>query len=144
MSDAALTRLKIKAADATDLSIIAALLQDAVVTVGDIGFWQDGDQRHLALVCSRFCWESPAQQQRAHTALLINNVQQVQYKNIDRAQSGRILNVLSVQTPTAHVVDVVFAENAVLRCTINALEVFLSDLHEPWPTQFTPHHPDQL
>ena len=69
--------LHLGAADADDLTILSALIQDAVLTVADIAW--DGSARRLALLVNRFRWEdrriTDGQQpaERVRSILLIND-----------------------------------------------------------------------
>src|SRR5690606_13693569 len=47
--------LAIRAEDADDLRVLAALAQDAVLSVGDMGY--DPKSRRFSLLLSRFRWE---------------------------------------------------------------------------------------
>ncbi len=35
----------------------------------------------------------------------------------------------------------VFSGNTAVKLEVNAVEVFVQDLGEPWPTMWRPHHP---
>jgi hypothetical protein len=52
MSDAP---LKLSAADAEDLQVIAAICQDALVPVGEMAFLQD--EKRFVLALNRFRWD---------------------------------------------------------------------------------------
>ena len=47
--------IKLRACSLEDLSLISALLQDAIVPIGDIAFLRD--EKSFVLVASRYCWE---------------------------------------------------------------------------------------
>ncbi len=132
-------RLRIKAVDAEDLAVLSALLQDSLVTVGDIALFQAEDKKQMALLCSRYCWENKDNTQRQHALLVINDVVQAQYKCIDRSKPAQILSILSLQLNHEEL-RIVFADDAVLRLNLQQPEIFLSDLADPWPTQFVPCH----
>jgi hypothetical protein len=132
-------RLRIKAVDAEDLAVLSALLQDSLVTVGDIALFQAEDKKQMALLCSRYCWENKDNTQRQHALLVINDVVQAQYKCIDRSNPAQILSILSLQLNDEEL-RIVFADDAVLRLSLQQPEIFLSDLADPWPTQFVPCH----
>ena len=47
--------LKLRAVDAEDLRVLAAVLQDALVPLGDIAYQKR--QKRVVLVANRFLWE---------------------------------------------------------------------------------------
>ena len=65
--------LRLRALDAGDLRVISALVQDAVVTVGEVA-WMKGHRRFAALV-NRFRWEGPTRTpERVRSLLVIEGV----------------------------------------------------------------------
>jgi hypothetical protein len=147
-------RLRLRAEDAEDLTVISAHLQDAVVAVADIAFLPA--ENRLAMVLNRFCWEcapqaeSPAGpgSQRVLAGMCLDTVRGVKTLGIDRAKRGHLLELLSIRVlPKAPggdaggcVVELLFAGGQALRVTADRLALRLEDLEEPYPTSWQPKH----
>jgi Protein of unknown function (DUF2948) len=126
--------LKLSAVDQEDLQVIAALLQDALVPVGDMRFL--ADEKRFVMVVSRFRWEnckdSPdaaldpglvdcSAYERVHCGLAFGGVARVRQRGIDPKDTGRILELLHLDTEPG-AVTLLFAGEA-------------------WPTPWRPSHP---
>ena len=48
-------QVRLRARSLADLSVMSALLQDAVVPIGDIAFLRE--ENSFVLVANRYCWE---------------------------------------------------------------------------------------
>jgi hypothetical protein len=159
-------QLRLRAEDAEDLRIIAAVLQDALVTMSDMEFLS-GDHC-FALVANRFRWENcdvadqaappPVQPiadtngyedpafapcssyERVNCGIRFDGVDHVRCKGVDRGDRGQILELLTFQIdPDA--VTLVFSGGAAVRLEGHAITCHLQDLGEPWPTTWRPQHP---
>jgi len=145
-------RLRLRAEDDEDLTVISACLQDAVVAVGDIA-WLPAERR-LAMVVNRFCWEcapgEPAKDsQRVLTGLSLENVRAVRTQGIDRTKRAHLMELLAVRLVPAGdeagaaagcTVEFRFSGNQALRAAADALALRLEDLEEPYPTAWRPKH----
>lgn len=143
-------RLRLKAEDEEDLTVLSTILQDALVPVGDIAYLPD--QRRLALVANRFCWEccpdeaairGDPLQQRVLTAFVIDHVTGVKSQGIDRKQRDHLLEVLAVRRVGdggGNAIDILFSDDQALRVTVERIGAKLEDLEEPYPTAFRPKH----
>ena len=133
--------LRLKAADLEDLSVIAAMLQDALAPVGDIAFVAEDSSFVMAL--NRFRWEAEAEggqpHERVHTGLRFDTVKQVQYRGIDRNDRARFLELLTISYDEG-VVVLHFAGDGAIRLEVEQLSCALGDLDEPWPTAWKPEH----
>ena len=145
-------KLKLRAEDEEDLSIVAACLQDALIAVGDIKYLPD-DQRFV-LIANRFCWEalpcdpdsvaSPADCfERVHSGLRFENVTAVRQRGIDKLDAGQLLELLTIQIEGKALV-LVFAGDAAIRLETSQPLCFIEDLDEPWPTKWRPSHAPDL
>ncbi len=141
-------KLKLRAEDEEDLSIVAACLQDALIAVGDIKYLPD-DQRFV-LVANRFCWEAmPCDHdsvaspddcfERVHSGLRFENVTAVRQRGIDKLDAGQLLELLTIQFEDEALV-LVFAGDAAIRLETSQPLCFIEDLDEPWPTKWRPSH----
>ncbi len=152
------TRLKLRAEDPEDLRVIAACLQDALVPLSDIHF-QEAERRFI-LVANRFRWENCpdlpeapdtnggdcASYERVNCGILFDNVSTVRRRGLDQRDRGRILELLTMDVEVSDdnrmAVMMVFAGGAAIRIEGVAIKCRISDIGEPWPTQFRPSHPD--
>lgn len=139
--------LKLRAVDTGDLAVIAAMLQDALAPIGDIAFLADEGRFVMAL--NRFRWEAEGEGQardsegrpheRVHAGLCFERVKSVHYRNIDRGDRSRFLELLTIACDEGRVV-LHFAEGAAIRLEVDELACYLGDLDEPWPTAWRPEH----
>ena len=150
--------LKLRAEDKADLAVVSAVLQDALVPLGDVAYF--ADEGSFVMAANRFRWERSAgaeggdgRHERVHVGLRFDGVESVQYRNIDLRDRGRFLSFLDVayeevadrdqgSGPQAARAMVLmrFAGDAAIRLTVNGLNCALADLGEPWPTAWKPEH----
>jgi hypothetical protein len=149
--------LKLRAADAEDLGVMSAILQDSLVTVAEMAYIPE--ERRFALVANRFRWEPQQAQpelppvkgpglERVLTGLCIDGVKTVSRKGFHPSDADRILSLLAVRIegegqdegkPMALILD--FAGGSSVRLEVEGIMCHLDDLGEPWPTKFQPKHP---
>jgi hypothetical protein len=154
-----MARLKLRAADAEDLAVLSAILQDSLVTIAEMAYLPD--ERRFALVANRFRWEPgpsptmpsakppkpPAKApsaERVLTGLCIDGVSAVSRRGFHLREADRILSLLAVRTegegtPAALILD--FAGGSSVRLEVDRIMCHLDDLGEPWPTPWRPNHP---
>lgn len=151
--DGAERPLNLGALDASDLQVISALMQDAVLPVTEITFQRS--KRRFALLLNRLRHEDvPAAQrlgrpvERVQTVLAISDVMGVESQGIDRRQTDMVLSLLSVAfkptTDGAGHVLLTFAGDGAIRLSVEALDVTLRDVTRPYvaPSGKVPKHPD--
>lgn len=137
--------LKLKAADLGDLTVISAMVQDALAPIGDMAWLPEEGSFVMAL--NRFRWEAENGEreegrrphERVHSGLRFDKVRNVQYRDIDPRDRGRYLELLAIACDEGNVV-IHFAGGAAIRLEVEALCCALSDLGEPWPTAWKPTH----
>ena len=162
-------RLKLSARDADDLAVIAACVQDALAPIGEMAYLPA--ERRFVLALNRFRWDrlsaaalaardsvgqtrrqrgdaafletgdSGPAYERVHSGLRFENVTAARTRNIDLRNRERILELLTIQAESGSV-SLVFAGDAVIRLEIAALQCYLEDFSDAWPTRWRPHHPD--
>ncbi len=158
MADASFTDadpapLMLRAESAEDLTIISALVQDAILPVTEIIY--DPRGRRLALLINRFRWEDRDQAERAGRAyervqalLVISDVLRVQSDGIDRKDADLILSLLSIEWQPgedgAGRVLLTFAGDGQISVTAECIDIDLRDVTRPYvaPSGHVPHHPD--
>ena len=146
--------LKLRAADAEDLAVISAILQDALVTVGEMAYLPE--EHRFVLVANRFRWERRHGERRANRAnaertlsgLCIDGVMGVRRRGFHPREQDRILSLLAIRAEAsasapdkAAALRLEFAGGGSIRLEVGRLLCHLDDLGEPWPTRFRPKHP---
>lgn len=136
--------LKLSAADAEDIAVLSALLQDAVIPISEMTFIT-ADQR-FAMVANRFRWEDAEGEpvegriyERVRCGVTFDRVLAVQRQNFDQSRRSQVFNLLSVEAGSGHV-DLVFAGGATVRLVMDQIVCHAEDFGEPWPTQWRPSH----
>jgi hypothetical protein len=158
--------LKLRARDADDLEMIAAILQDALVPRAEIKY--DPRERRFAVMLNRFRWEAAAREgdglaapvrpagrdgaadarfadqdagafERIHSALVFDRVRNVKHRGLEAAAKGGVLALLTVKLD-GNFVFISFAGGAEIRLEVDRFTCHLEDLGEPWPTVWRPQH----
>lgn len=150
-------RLTLFARSAEDLHAISAVLQDALVRVGDMKLYTDINR--FGLLVNRFRWEVAENNaaaepvdagrdqrfegavgfERVHCGVAFDNVRSVRMRGIDQDKRSRLLNLLAVQaTGTGLRLD--FSQDAAILLECQVIACQLRDLDEPWPTPWRPQH----
>jgi hypothetical protein len=146
-SDADEGPLRLRALDGDDLTVISALVQDAVVTVGEVGYLRR--HRRFAALVNRFRWEGPTRTpERVRSMLVIENVTAVRSQGVDPRDKDTVLSVLSLgwepgEDGTGRIL-VTLAGDGLLAVEVEALEVLLQDVTKPYvaPSRKAPSHPE--
>jgi hypothetical protein len=139
--------LKLRAADAEDLAVLSAILQDSLVAIGEMTYLPD--ENRFVLVANRFKWEpqvgsTPAKAERVLTGLCIDGVKAVSRRGFTPRDGDRILSLLALRTEgedTAGALILDFAGGSSVRLEVQQILCHLDDLGEPWPTRWRPKHP---
>lgn len=158
-------RIKLKARDEADLTILSACLQDALVPVREMAFLPK--QHRFVLVANRFRWEAQPEgplppelppeaeaeadapfaeaaatfYSRVNCGLCFDRVLSVKTRNLDLRRGDRLLSLLAIHAePDGRAVRLVFAGDAQIRLEVRGIVVLLEDLGEAWPTQWRPSH----
>ena len=141
------------AQDADDLTVISALVQDAVLTVADMTWRRQ--KREFAILLNRFRWEDRAAAERAgrryervRSVLMFGDVQAVRVQGIDRREGETVLSLLSlVWEPgadgTGRIV-MTFAGDGAVALDVETVDASLRDVTRPYiaPSGKAPAHRD--
>jgi hypothetical protein len=138
--------LKLRAEDGDDLAVIAACVQDALISVRDLTY--ERTEHRFTLVVNRFRWEGKPDGadgetvfERTHAAIIFSEVQGVSYRGFRRSEEDRILSLLTIRPGhKAGTIDLEFSGGATVRLKIGAIRVRVADIGEPWPTAWQPGH----
>lgn len=145
--------LRLKALDAEDLAVIAALAQDAVFPAAEMRW--DRKARRFALFLNRFRWEDASNAtarkrsfERVQAVLAFEDVTRVQTQGVDKSDPDVVFSVLSVAFQPGEDgggrVELTLAGDGVIALEVEALEVVLQDVTRPYvaPSGKAPTHPE--
>ena len=141
------TNLKLLANNTNDLKVISAHLQDSILTTKNIANLKKN--RLFLLEFNRFMWEDIEKgilrkNKRIRSILKIDNVISVQSKNINQENKDRFLEFLTIEvdenTNNNYNLDLIFAGDALIKVTVEVIEVYLDDQGEPWESKTEPKH----
>jgi hypothetical protein len=138
--------LRLLAEDATDLEVIAAAAQDALLKMGDASF--DKKARRFALLINRFRWETAEEKgpyERVRAALSFEGVLSARTRHVRQDAPEALASVLSVtflpaEEPPGGEVRLVLAGGGELSLDVECLDVTLVDIAQPWVTPRRPDH----
>jgi hypothetical protein len=143
--------LRLKALDADDLTVIAALVQDAVFPAAEMQW--DRKARRFAILLNRFRWEDAENaprhgHERVQSVLAFEDVMQVQTQGVDKSDPEMVFSLLSIAfTPgedgTGRI-ELTLAGDGAIAFEVEALEVILRDVTRPYgaPSGKAPSHPE--
>lgn len=155
--------LKLRAHDPQDMDVVAALLQDALVPLGDMKYLPA--ERRFVLVANRFRWHGDPEEderpvapepqaegedvsfddaglppfERVNSGICFDKVARVRYRGLKPGGNEEILSLLTI-TSEPKAVTLIFAGEAAVRLEVEAIRCHLEDLGQPWPTRWRPHH----
>ena len=142
--------LRLKALDAEDLGVIAALVQDAVFPASEMRW--DRKARRFALLLNRFRWEDKGAgrhaPERVQSLLAFDTVVAVSSQGIDRTDKDMILSLLSISFESdadgaGHIL-LTLAGDGAIRLQVEAIEATLKDVTRPYvaPSKSVLQHDD--
>ena len=146
--DGATRPLNLVARDDGDLAVISALVQDAVLSAGDMRYQKS--KRRFTLLINRFRWEDGTirSPERVRSLLVLDDVALVQGQGIDRKDPDIVLSLLSLGFAPGDdgtgVVTLTFSGDGALAFGVEALDVTLKDVTKPYlaPSRLVPRHPE--
>lgn len=143
-----LPRLRLRAVDVDDLSVMAACLQDALIPLKEMVFVKD-ENRFMAAFTRfrRECLADPETCQglmQIHSALVFDDVEAVRYRGLDPAFGSvrhELLTMIAEPDETgAETVTLLFAGDAAIQLSVGAIRARLDDFGEPWKANCAPAH----
>ena len=143
--------LRLKALDAEDLTVIAALVQDAVFPAAEMRW--DKKARRFALLLNRFRWEDADRAakrrrdfERVQSVLMIEDVMAVRSQGVDPSDKDVVYSLLSLvfvpgDDGTGRL-ELTLAGDGAVAVDVETLEVVLRDVTRPYvaPSKKAPHH----
>ncbi len=134
--------LKLKAQDGSDLEVISAQMQDALIRVSDIAY--DAKRRQFALIANRFAWDAQPARERRRTGLSFEHVLAARRKGFDQTQRDTILSLLTVTFTETDApggkVDLVFSAGHSIQLDVEYLDAAMKDQGAAWSSEHTPAH----
>lgn len=147
--DAGNEPVALKALDAEDLKVIAALTQDAVFPITEMTW--DRRRRRFAVLLNRFRWEEAGRRrppERVQSILVVEDALKVASQGIDLTDRDTVLSLLTLdwlpgEDGTGRLVFVLAGDGAVA-VDVEALDVTLKDVTRPYvaPSRKAPGHPE--
>ena len=149
--DGAEKPLRLKALDAEDLQVIAALAQDAVFPASEMRW--DKKSRRFAILLNRFRWEDAPNAdrrgrsyERVQSVLMIEDVMAVKSQGVSKSDPDMVFSLLSLafeagEDGTGQIV-ITLAGDGAIAVDVEALEVVLRDVTRPYvaPSGHAPQH----
>jgi len=141
------TCLKLRAADADDLAVVSAFLQDALIAIRETRYLPA--EGRFVFVANRFRWEDAARPraaegtaiyERVHCGVCFEQVKAVRQQGLVQTRKGQIVSLLAVKAEEGSV-NLTFSAGIVIRLEVDDILCHLQDIDEPWPTQWRPAHP---
>lgn len=143
--------LALRALDSDDLTVLSALLQDAVFPITEMAY--DRKRRRFALLVNRFRWEDRDAAARAgrgvervQSLLVVQDVMAVRSQGIDRTEADTVLSLLSVGFDAgadgAGRLTLTLAGDGAIALEVEAVDIALRDVTRPYlaPSRKTPDH----
>ncbi len=141
--------LRLRAADADDLGVIAACLQDALIPLSEMAYL--AEERRFVAAFTRFQRErlaDPAQTQsltQCQSALVLREIEAARFRGLDSrfgAVRLELLTLFGEPAPDGLTrITLLFAGDAAIQLDARAIAATLEDFGEPWPAAVTPTHP---
>ena len=139
--------LKLLATSDEDLRVIAAHLQDAIVSVKDTANLKKN--RIFIIQLNRFMWEDVEKgvfrkNKRTRTVLKFDNVISVFSKNINAKKDKIFLDFLTIESSLlpdkSYEIKLIFSGDSVIKIISEVIDVTLDDQGLPWETKTQPKH----
>ena len=141
------TNLKLLALSDKDLRVIAAHLQDSIVSPKDIANLKKN--RIFLIQLNRFMWEDVEKgvfrkNKRIRTILKFDNVTRVLSKNINLKDDKQFLDFLTIESSLlpdrSYEIKLIFSGDAVIKVNSEVIDVTLDDQGTSWESKTEPKH----
>lgn len=151
-------KLKLRAEDIEDITILSAYLQDAITMMGDIVYLRNS--RQFVMMLNRYVWENrcpetgkvlPEKDQnpkmaccRIRTGLHFDDVMKISSQNISISRKEHPLELLSIEArqlddETFHV-DFIFSGDGLIRLDCEMISAHVQDIGDAWSAKCHPKH----
>ena len=133
--------LKLIAQDDEQLTIISSLAQDSIIKSNEMGY--DKKTKRFALLMNRYRHEEE-NPSRIRTAIHFDYVDSVKSVGIDKETNDDILVLLAIRfeakSKPSGSIFLEFSNNKSITFDVESIEVFLTDMGEPWKIPNKPVH----
>ena len=138
--------LRLVAFTVEDLKVISSITQDAVFPSTEMIL--NSQQRRFAILLNRYRWETtkPGNIERVQAVLAFEDVKNVQTQKINQTNSNLALYLLNISFKSEEdgmgTVELILAGGGAIRLHVEALEVTLRDVTQPYlaPSGQIPNH----
>jgi hypothetical protein len=139
--------LKLLATSDEDLRVIAAHLQDSILSPQDIANLKKN--KIFLIQLNRFMWEDVEKgvfrkNKRIRTVLKFDNVISILSKNINIEDNKSFLDFLTIESillpDKNYEIKLIFAGNSAIKIKAEVIDVTLDDQGSPWETKTQPKH----
>jgi len=140
-------RLRLRAVDAEDLSVIAACLQDALIPLSEMAYLPD--ERRFMASFTRFQREravdpnQPEGLMQSQSALILHDIEAVKFRGLDSRFSAvrfELLTMISEPAEDGLHITLLFAGDAAIQLHARGIAATLEDFGDPWPATTLPTH----
>lgn len=140
--------LKLAAADAEDLEILSARLQDAVGQLKNFTWLPK--KRRFAAVVNRLQWEAGGKT-RVRAGLHFDGVLKVQSQKVKLGAGDAVVSLLALRFEPAGtkenqegdpggIIEIVLAGGGAIRLTVECIDAALADMTGSWAARGVPDH----
>ena len=135
--------IKLAAADAEDLEVLSARLQDAAGQLKNMTWLPK--KRRFAMVLNRLQWEAGGKT-RVRAGLHFDDVLKVESHKVKRGAEDAVVSLLALRFVPAGgedpggVIEIVLAGGGAFRLTVECIDAELTDMTGPWAARGTPDH----
>ena len=137
--------IRLAAADAEDLEMLSARVQDAAGKLKDF-VWLPKQRRFVAAL-NRFRWEEgKGARTRVRAALRFDGVSKVQSAHVKQGAPDAVVSLLAIryvpesEGDPAGVIELVLAGGGAIRLAVECIDAELADLTGPWAARARPDH----
>ena len=144
-------RVRLRAESVSDVEVISALLQDAIIPGEDMTYDRTG--RRFVMVANRFCWDrrplagvtsetgAPIYERRL-CGVRIEGVNAVEAAGMPVTRRGALFNLLAITAADAADarVEILFSDGVSLRLAVDGISILAGDLDDGRPTSVMPAH----
>lgn len=138
--------LALMAADAEDLQAVSALLQDAVLKIGDTAYV--AADRRFAFVANRYVWETAKRSlfsrgQRVRVGVHFDDVRSVKGRGVRMDANEAVIDILSTEyegNENGGTITLNLAGGGAIALEVDAINITVKDISEPWRAGRRPNH----
>ena len=135
------SRLRLRAKESEDLTVISACLQGAVTCYGEIAY--DKAEERFAAIMVRYTWEDAASHKfdkdvlplkQVRAALRIEGVHKILLKKVDQTKENRLLELIAIsalKVRDKNRIRLIFSCGGEILVDVAGFDIRMEDLDEP-------------